>query len=77
TYHVISGVVLSDDVIALAPGNTPATLQGQTIAVAGDLMLNAPGDATKGINGATLGPLDIKTSNGVIHVINRVLVPAL
>jgi uncharacterized surface protein with fasciclin (FAS1) repeats len=77
TYHVISGAVLSGDVVALAPGNTPATLQGQTIAVAADLMLNAPGDAMLGINGATLGPLDIKTSNGVIHVIDRVLVPAL
>ncbi|HSJ70533.1 MAG TPA: fasciclin domain-containing protein [Acidimicrobiia bacterium] len=77
TYHVISGAVLSGDVVALAPGDTPATLQGQTIAVADDLTLNAPGDATLGINGATLGPLDIKTSNGVIHVIDRVLVPAL
>jgi transforming growth factor-beta-induced protein len=77
TYHVISGAVLSGDVVALAPGETPATLQGQTIAVAADLTLNAPGDATLGINGATLGPLDIKTSNGVIHVIDRVLVPAL
>jgi transforming growth factor-beta-induced protein len=77
TYHVITGAVLSGDVVALAPGETPATLQGQTIAVAADLTLNAPGDATLGINGATLGPLDIKTSNGVIHVIDRVLVPAL
>jgi uncharacterized surface protein with fasciclin (FAS1) repeats len=77
TYHVIDGVVLSPDVVAIAPGESPATLQGQTISIAEDLTLNAPGDDTLGINGATLGPVDIKTSTGVIHVISRVLVPAL
>jgi transforming growth factor-beta-induced protein len=75
TYHVIEGAILSPTVIALAPGETPATLNGQTISVAEDLTLNAPGDVDLGINGATLGPLDIKTSTGVIHVIDRVLVP--
>jgi len=75
TYHVISGVVLSPDVVALAPGQTPATLQGETISVSDTLVLNAPRNTTYHIDGANLGPVDIKTSNGVIHVIDSVIVP--
>ena len=75
TYHVISGAILSTDVVALAPGDTPATLQGEVIAVSDTLVLNAPGNETLAINGATLVSVDIKTSNGVIHVIDAVLVP--
>ncbi len=74
TYHVIGSVVLAEDVIALAPGVTPATLQGETISVSGTLVLNDP-KLSIGVNGSVLGPIDIKTSNGVIHVIDSVLAP--
>ncbi|MFT4775009.1 MAG: putative surface protein with fasciclin (FAS1) repeats [Pontimonas sp.] len=65
TYHVVSGAVLAADV---ATGDV-ATVEGSNIAVAvGDsVVLN---DSTKVI--AT----DIKASNGVIHVVDSVLLPA-
>tara|TARA_B110000503_G_C7063891_1_gene377880 strand:- start:499 stop:975 length:477 start_codon:yes stop_codon:yes gene_type:complete len=65
TYHVVSGAVLAADVTT----GDVATVEGSNIAVAvGDsVVLN---DSTKVI--AT----DIKASNGVIHVVDSVLLPA-
>ena len=65
TYHVVSGAVLAADV---ATGDV-ATVEGSNIAVAvgGSVVLN---DSAKVI--AT----DIKASNGVIHVVDSVLLPA-
>jgi uncharacterized surface protein with fasciclin (FAS1) repeats len=65
TYHVVPGKVMSGDIA----GKTAdvATVQGGNISV----------DATKGvkINNATVVTADIVTSNGVIHVIDTVILP--
>lgn len=63
-YHVVSGKVMSTD---LKNGMTAATLQGENIAV----------DLTSGvkINQSAVTKADISATNGVIHVIDTVLVP--
>lgn len=67
TYHVVSGKVMAKDVAALN-GKTVKTVQG------GDLTV----DTTSGvkIGGATVIQADVDTSNGVIHAIDKVLIPA-
>ena len=64
TYHVVEGEVLSTD---LSDGMTAATVNGAEITV--DLS-----DGVK-INDATVTTADIMASNGVIHVIDMVLLP--
>jgi transforming growth factor-beta-induced protein len=64
-YHVVSGKVLSTD---LSDGLMAETLNGETITV--DLS-----DGVK-INQATVVSADIEATNGVVHVINEVLVPS-
>ena len=66
TYHVIPGKVMASDVAGKKL--KVATLQGGELAI----------DAMSGgvmINGATVTAADIETSNGVIHVIDRVVLP--
>jgi uncharacterized surface protein with fasciclin (FAS1) repeats len=66
TYHVVPGKVMSS---ALTGKVTDAkTVQGQTVKV----------DATKGgvmVNDAKVVKADIATDNGVIHVIDTVILP--
>ena len=64
-YHVVGGTVLSTD---LVNGSVP-TLNGQTVMV----------DLTAGvmINSANVITADLTTDNGVVHVIDAVLVPDL
>ena len=66
TYHVVSGKVMSS---ALAGKVTDApTVQGQAVKV----------DATMGrvmVNNARVTTADVQASNGVIHVIDTVLLP--
>lgn len=64
TYHVVAGNVKAADVVKLISAKT---VQGQTVAI----------DATDGvkINNAKVVKADIETSNGVIHVIDTVLLP--
>ena len=64
TYHVVAGRVLAADVVKL---DSAATLQGQKVNI-------SAGEGVK-INDAAVVKTDIKTSNGVIHVIDTVLVP--
>jgi len=65
TYHVVAGRVYSPD--ALAAKNA-TTLQGTTIAI-------APTESGASVNNAKLLSTDLDASNGVIHVIDRVLIP--
>lgn len=64
TYHVVAGKVLAEDVVKL---EAATSLQGTDIAVSTD-------DGVK-VNNASVIKADIITSNGVIHVIDTVLVP--
>lgn len=67
TYHVIAGEVPSSQVVTL-DGQSVATLNGAevTITVDGDTVM---------INDATVSAVDVAASNGVIHVIDTVLLP--
>ncbi|WP_244615385.1 fasciclin domain-containing protein [Hoeflea sp. EC-HK425] len=64
TYHVVPGKVMSTD---LVDDSTPATVQGSMVTI--DL------DNGAMVNDAKVVTADIDTSNGVIHVIDKVLVP--
>jgi len=64
-YHVVSGKIMAADIGA---GASPTTLQGQKIDVVG----SASGVT---VNGANVVAADIVTSNGVIHVIDAVILP--
>lgn len=70
TYHVVSGRVLSSD---LTEGAKPATLNGGTLTIS----LNG-GAKVKGNTNATasvISPANLITTNGVIHVVDQVLLP--
>ncbi|MCC5608415.1 fasciclin domain-containing protein [Nostoc sp. CHAB 5834] len=65
TYHVVSGKVLAADVVKL---KTATTVEGSDVKI----------DASNGvkINDATVATADVAADNGVIHVIDTVLIPA-
>ena len=67
TYHVVPGKVMSTD---LSDGMQAETVNGQP------LDITVADDGTVMVNGATVVTADIETANGVIHVIDTVLVPA-
>ncbi len=64
TYHVVPGSVMAADVVKL---KSAKTVQGQSVVI----------DATDGVkvNNAKVVKADIQCGNGVIHVIDTVLVP--
>lgn len=64
TYHVLPGAVASS---ALSEGLTAATVNGANVTFT---LANGPQ-----INGANIVMTDIQTSNGVIHVIDAVILP--
>lgn len=65
TYHVVPGKVMSKDIAGKKL--QAASVQGEKISI----------DATKGVkvDGANVVTADIATSNGVIHVIDTVIMP--
>jgi uncharacterized surface protein with fasciclin (FAS1) repeats len=65
TYHVIAGKVMSGDIAGKRVA--PETLQGRPIAV------NAKSGVM--VNDANVVAADVEASNGVIHVIDTVLLP--
>lgn len=65
-YHVVAGRVYSEDALGLTSATTVA---GPSIAI-------TPTDGGANINGARLLQTDINASNGVIHMIDRVLLPS-
>lgn len=64
TYHVVPGQVLSTD---LSDGMTAATVNGQSVTI-------TLGDGVM-VDGANVVAADIQASNGVIHVIDAVIMP--
>ena len=69
TYHVVAGKVESGAAVELAKKRTNApTVQG------GKVALRLSGDKLR-VNNATVTSADVQASNGVIHVIDTVLLP--
>lgn len=64
TYHVVPGKVMSGD---LSDGMTAATVQGEQVEI------KTMGGVS--IDGASVLNADIEASNGVIHVIDSVILP--
>ncbi|KXF81696.1 fasciclin domain-containing protein [Enterovibrio coralii] len=64
TYHVVPGKVMAADVVGLSEA---PTVQGSTIAI----------DTSNGVmvDNANVVATDIEASNGVIHVIDNVIIP--
>jgi uncharacterized surface protein with fasciclin (FAS1) repeats len=71
TYHVVGGDVRAADVVALSKPAAVTTLQGSSFSVDASLAIT-DGNGRK----ATLLATDVIASNGVIHVIDKVLLPA-
>lgn len=71
TYHVISGEVLSSD---LTDGQVVTTVQGEelTVSLADGMVMFTD---TKG-GSATVTTADVRAGNGVVHIIDAVLMPA-
>ncbi|HHX8465252.1 TPA: fasciclin domain-containing protein [Vibrio diabolicus] len=65
TYHVVPGKVMAADVVKL---DKAATVQGQ------DVMIKTMSDKVM-VNGAKIMATDVKAKNGVIHVIDTVIMP--
>ncbi len=67
TYHVVSGKVMAADVVKLT---SATTVEGSDVAI----------DASSGkvmINDAQVVQADVGASNGVIHVIDKVILPPM
>lgn len=65
TYHVVSGDVMAAD---LTDGMEAETVNGK------ELMLDLSGDPM--VNDAMITTTDLEATNGVVHVIDKVLVPS-
>lgn len=65
TYHVVAGKVLAADVVGLSSAET---VQGQAITI-------GVSDEGVTVDNASVIATDIETSNGVIHVIDAVILP--
>jgi transforming growth factor-beta-induced protein len=65
TYHVVPGKVMAADVVKL---KTAKTVQGKPVTI-------AVKEGKVRINNATVVKADIECANGVIHVIDSVLMP--
>ncbi len=68
TYHVLAGRVLKADVV---PGVQPATVEGETFSIDASLVVTDQRGRT-----ASITATDVLASNGVIHVLDKVILPA-
>ena len=68
TYHVVAGKVMAADVVGMN-GQSAKTVNGATVAIStdGGVKLNGSSNVVK---------TDIECTNGVIHVIDAVILPA-
>ena len=66
TYHVVPGKVMAADVIKL---DSAATVEGQPVSISAS-------DSGVRVNDANVIKTDVMASNGVIHVIDAVLIPS-
>jgi uncharacterized surface protein with fasciclin (FAS1) repeats len=66
TYHVVSGKVMAADVVKLTSAKT---VEGS------DVKIDASNGGVK-VNNATVATPDVAADNGVIHIIDTVLLPA-
>jgi uncharacterized surface protein with fasciclin (FAS1) repeats len=66
TYHVVPGAVMSTD---LTEGMTATTVNGKDITITLD--------GGPKVNGAVISAPDVAASNGVIHVIDSVILPPM
>ena len=67
TYHVVPGKVMAGDIVK-GNGATPTTVNGQAL----DVVVRG---GKVYVNGAKVTQADIACSNGVIHVIDAVVLP--
>jgi len=68
TFHVVPGKVMAADILK-AKGAKPATVNGQSLNV-------VVSDGKVLVNGANVVAADVAATNGVIHVIDTVLLPS-
>ena len=68
TYHVVSGKVMAADLVK-GKGAKPATVNGQPL----DIVVRGGKVYVNGVNVVTA---DVQASNGVVHIIDAVLLPA-
>ncbi len=66
TYHIVEGKIMLSD---LKDGEELTTMQGEK------LMVKVGSDKAVTVNGAKITEADITASNGVIHIIDTVLMP--
>lgn len=65
TYHVVAGKVMAADVVTL---DSAVTVQGESVSI-------MTGDDGVMVDNATVVMTDIEATNGVIHVIDTVILP--
>ncbi|MDP3501902.1 MAG: fasciclin domain-containing protein [Myxococcales bacterium] len=68
TYHVVPGKVMAADVVKMKDGSKVKTVEGREFTL-------GLKDGKVMIDGANVTKTDIETSNGVIHVIDTVIMP--
>ena len=67
TYHVVSGKVMAADIVK-SNGATPKTVNGLPL----DIVVR---DGKVYVNGINVVTADVQASNGVIHIIDAVILP--
>jgi uncharacterized surface protein with fasciclin (FAS1) repeats len=68
TYHVVAGKVAAADVLKMKDGSKVKTVEGREFTL-------GLKDGKVTVDGANVIKTDIETSNGVIHVIDSVIMP--
>ena len=68
TYHVVSGSVMAADVVKMKDGSKVKTVEGREFTL-------GLKDGKVSVDGANVVKTDIAASNGVIHVIDTVIMP--